>query len=124
MFGEKSLMFIDERLIALLDFTRQFFGKPITINNWHLKGGTYQESGFRTPTTKTGAPLSQHRFGRAADIKVEGMSPFDVYNEILHNEKAFMELGLTTMEDIAHTPTWNHLDIRYQGEDKIVIVKP
>lgn len=122
-FGENSIWFIDPRLIKLAVFCRTFWGKPITINNWHI-GGKSQERGFREPTSTVGASLSQHRFGRAIDITVKGMTPQEVYKSILDNEKAFMEQGLTTLEDIKDTPTWNHLDIRNTGLNKILIVKP
>lgn len=124
VYGDRSWQFVDERLMHLLDFIREHFNKPVTINSWHEKG-QYKESGFRLPDTTTGGKLSQHKHGRAADIKVEGMTPQQVYKEILDNEKLFMDHGLTTMEDIEDTPTWVHVDIRYQnGAEHIVIVNP
>lgn len=124
IWGERSLQFIDERLIILLDFTREFFNKPLIINNWHLKG-SYNESCFRMPDTAVGGKLSQHKFGRAADIKIPGLTSRQIYDEILNHEKIFMAAGLTTMENIDATPTWVHIDIRYQGEaEKIIIVNP
>lgn len=122
-FGENSWWFIDSHLVELLDFMREYWGKPITINNWH-EGKERQESGFRLPKTETGGDLSQHKFGRAADIHVEGMTPEEVYNDIIANQNIFMEHGLTTMEDITMTKTWNHVDIRDTGKDYILIVKP
>lgn len=120
-YGENSNWFVDPRLKKLANVTRKFFNKPVTINNWH-NGGQYNERGFREPGTGTGASLSQHRFGRAMDFTVAGMTPVQVYNTILANEKLFMDNGLTTMERIEDTPTWNHFDIRYTGLNKLLIV--
>ena len=44
--------------------------------------------------------------------------------EILKNESGWMEVGVTTLEDAAYSPTWCHLDIRDTGLDNIFIVKP
>ncbi len=122
-FEENSNWFVDPRIRKLANFVRVYFGRPVTINNW-LWGGQFNESGFREPTSTTGANLSQHRFGRAIDIKVSGMTPKQVYDAILLNEKVFMEQGLTCMENIAFTPTWVHLDVRNTGLNKILIVNP
>lgn len=122
-YGENSKWFIDPRIIKLANFTRKFFNKSVTINNW-LWGGTLDERGFRDPASSTGGKLSQHRFGRAIDINVASMTPKAVYEAILANKEVFMEAGLTCMEDINDTPTWCHLDIRWTGEKNIKIVKP
>lgn len=123
IWGERSIYFIDRRLVILADFMRDFFGAPITINNWHT-GGTLRFCGYRPPDTKTGGFLSQHKFGRAIDLDVQGMASQKVYETIIKNEKQFMIAGLTTMEDINSTPTWNHLDIRWTENNFIQIVKP
>ncbi len=122
-FGESSNWFVDPRLRKLANFVRTFFGKSVTINNWAW-GGQFDQSGFREPASTTGAPLSQHRFGRAMDIKIAGMTPREVYNAILANEKVFMDAGLTCMENIDATPTWTHLDMRQTGSNRILIVNP
>lgn len=131
-FGEKSIWFVDPRIVQLAQFTRDYFGKSITINNWYDEGDAFQKalpderqySGFREPACTIGGKLSQHRYGRAIDIRVSGLTPQEVYQAILAAEKQFMEAGLTTLEDIRDTPTWNHLDIRHTGLDKILIVRP
>lgn len=122
-YGEKSIWFIDPRIQKLANFTRKFFGRSVTINNW-LWNGSLNQRGFREPESTVGGKLSQHRLSRAIDINVAGMTPKAVYDAILLNEKAFMEAGLTCMEDIADTPAHTHLDIRQTGLNKILIVKP
>lgn len=121
--GERSWWFIDHDLVVVLDFMREYYGVPVTVNNWHI-GGKYTERGFRTPTTKTGGKLSQHRFGRGADVAVKGLTPKQVYMDILKNEKMFLSVGLTAMEDISDTPTWVHIDTRWTELNGILVVKP
>lgn len=131
-FGEKSHWFVDRRTVELAQFTRDFFGKSMTINNWWDADDSEQDalpserqySGFREPSCTIGGTMSQHRWGRAIDIRISGMTPREVYTAILSAKEKFMAAGLTTLEDIRDTPTWNHLDIRYTGKREILIVRP
>lgn len=64
------LVKIDPLLIELLQKLRDKLGKPITVT-----------SGYRTPEYNRkigGSPNSQHLLGKAADIKVAGVSPREV----------------------------------------------
>ena len=122
-FGDHAWQFIDPRLIVLADFVRDFFSKPVTINNWD-SGGTLTMRGFRTPDTSVGGTLSQHKFGRAIDININDLTPVQIYSIISESSAKFMKAGLTTMENINFTTSWNHLDIRYTGMDSIKIVTP
>lgn len=63
-------VFIDSALVELLEQLRAHFGKPVTIT-----------SAYRTPAHNVkagGATFSQHLYGRAADIRVQGVSVEDV----------------------------------------------
>lgn len=63
---------IDSRLVELLQKIRDHFGKPVNIN-----------SAYRTPTYNAkigGAKDSQHMYGIAADIWLEGVTPKQVYD--------------------------------------------
>ena len=67
--GTDTVM-VDEVLTVVLQCIREHFGKPVTIT-----------SGYRTPAHNAavgGAKSSQHLLGRAADIRVEGVSVEDV----------------------------------------------
>ena len=60
-----DVVMIDESLVMLLQCIREHFGRPITIT-----------SGYRTAAHNKsvgGAAYSQHLYGRAADIRVQGI---------------------------------------------------
>lgn len=67
--GTDTVM-VDEVLTVVLQCIREHFGKPVVIT-----------SGYRTAAHNAavgGAKSSQHMLGRAADIRVEGVSVEDV----------------------------------------------
>lgn len=117
--ADKSIELIDPRIIGIAQFFRDYFGQPITINNWH-KGGGYKESGLRRFLTKTGAKFSQHKFGRAIDMKIQDVDPEEARQEIRKHWDKFKTCGMTTIED--GTPTWLHVDCRYTGTDTLLII--
>lgn len=113
--GIKSAWMIDPKIVAVCDLLRELTGLPVKVNNWHYyKPGQqkYVASGLRAKWERTGAELSQHRLGRAADVKIVGMSPTQIFNLIMVHSEAFAAVGLSTMEDLRDTKTWNHLDCR------------
>ena len=120
-FGAASRWFLDPQMLDLAQFYRDWFDAPITVNNWHY-GGQFTERGFRVPDTNVGARLSQHKFGRAFDCNVRGMTPDEVRAEILSNEDLFMRKGLTTLESGDIATTWVHSDIRSTNKNEIMIV--
>lgn len=122
-YGVSSIWYIRPHLVKVAQFTRTYFGKPITINNWY-KGGSFTERGFRLPDSTTGARLSQHKLGGAFDFTVEGMTPNEVRYAILKDEQTFLEQGLTTLEHEDYATTWVHADIRWTNMNKILIVRP
>ena len=81
-------------LIELLENTRAHFGVPIVIN-----------SGYRCPKHNKavgGALHSQHMEGTAADIRIHGVTPDDVYNYF----SKWHEGGLGKYK------TFTHVDVR------------
>jgi len=94
---------IDDELVALLQAVRDRFGRPVVIT-----------SGYRTQAHNRavgGAANSQHLYGRAADVRVEGVSPEQV--------AAYAETLLPGRGGIGRYPAnktraagWVHLDVR------------
>jgi len=118
--GIIPVSYIDEKLLKLLDFMRDFFAMSITINN-SFTGGSYNESGLRIPGMKNYKPWSQHSFGRAADIKLK-IHSFDVQKTIRENKKLFMSNGLTGIE--THTDGWTHVTSANLGTNKLALIPP
>ncbi len=106
--GNRAWQFLDPRMLEMLDKFRSVFGKTV-VNNWHL-GGSFQESGLREWGTRTGAVMSQHKFGGAIDAKVAGKSPIEITDYILLHRDDFP--WITTIEDPMKTKTWLHWDVR------------
>ena len=100
--GTDTVM-VDEVLTVVLQCIREHFGKPVTIT-----------SGYRTPAHNAavgGAKSSQHLLGRAADIRVQGVSVEDV--------AAYAESLMPDWGGVGRYPVkagratgWVHLDTR------------
>ncbi len=89
-------VFIDSDLVNILQKIRAHFGKAVTIT-----------SAYRTPTKNKacgGSAYSQHLYGRAADIKVNGVTPKKVAE---YAEKLLKNSG-----GIGVYKTFTHIDVR------------
>lgn len=90
-------VFISTKLVEILEQIRQHFGQAVTIT-----------SGYRTvshnATIPNSSKKSQHLFGLAADIKVNGYSPETVY--------AYAETLLPGTGGIGIYDTIVHVDVR------------
>lgn len=120
-YGEKSWMFIDEKLIKVLDLLREHFNKPVIVNNWCF-GGNLHQRGLRANkdemvVNKKDYYISQHCLGKAVDFNVKGMTAQEVYEEILKSKDKFYLIS--RIENIKNTPTWIHIDVANQ--DKFTI---
>jgi uncharacterized protein YcbK (DUF882 family) len=90
-----DVVLINPSLISLLEKIREHFGKPVVV-----------VSGYRTPkynkSLSGAANNSQHMYGNAADIKIQGVSPREIYNWMNSWHKG----GLGVY------PTFTHVDVR------------
>lgn len=89
-------VFIDTELVNVLQKIRTHFGKSVTIT-----------SAYRTPTKNKacgGSTYSQHLYGRAADVKISGVSPKKV--------AAYAETLLKNKGGIGIYSTFTHIDTR------------
>lgn len=125
-FGAYSMRYIDANLVNIAQLIRTLSGKPTTINNWYNNSGhKYIDSGLRNFYKNKYGKWSVHLFGKAIDVKVQDMTPGQVWrNIILQNLDQFKAIGLTTIEDLNYTPTWIHLSTEWTNQEEIRIVKP
>ena len=89
-------IFVDSDLVNILQKVRTHFGAAVTIT-----------SAYRTPGKNKavgGETYSQHLYGRAADIKVKGVSPKKV--------AAYAETLLKNKGGIGIYSTFVHVDVR------------
>lgn len=89
-------VFIDTELVTVLQKIRTHFGKSVSIT-----------SAYRTPTKNKavgGSTYSQHLYGRAADVKISGVSPKKV--------AAYAETLLKNKGGIGIYSTFTHIDVR------------
>ena len=118
--GERAWELLDVYALVTLDQLRERFGK-MTVNDWHWDG-QFKYSGLRPEGGSTGNWWSQHRFGRAFDIKPKETTPQEVHAEILKTQDKFPHLRV--LEAIAATPTWVHFDTRGHTRSGIWVVNP
>jgi len=97
------------KLVGQLQFLRDYTGRAITVN-----------SGYRSPehNAKIGGAhkiingkrveTSQHVFGKAADITIEGLKPAEVYKLI----DELIDMGLMLQGGLGSYESFTHYDIR------------
>jgi uncharacterized protein YcbK (DUF882 family) len=122
--GEQSIALIDWRMLWTMDMIREYFNKPITINNWHINGNR-EWSGIRYSNSPYYSQYSQHSYGRAIDFLVQDIESSEVRKTIINNvnEEAFKYI--TTVEDFEGME-WIHIDCRVltNNQSRYLIVKP
>jgi hypothetical protein len=95
--------------------------------NGPLNGRIFRESGLRRSDTATGAKMSQHKSGRAFDLKPRDTTVKAIYEWIIANQSEAYAMGIRRVEDIRDTPTWLHFDTKDTGPQwvgKIQVVRP
>lgn len=100
----------DERLLRSIDTIREQFG-PMTVNDWHI-GGNNELRGYRPPSCVIGADLSQHRFGRAADLIPSRADADEIRNDIIEDQmgRPYRYIGGLEMKI-----SWLHIDVRQRN---------
>jgi len=113
-FGERSFMFIDDRLLRLIDGLRIKFGAA-TINNYDY-GGNRKYSGLRTPDSDHYNPTSQHSFGRAVDIIFSKVSAKYIREQIKKDPNYWLSAAGCESITLEDDVSWLHIDIRNSGK--------
>lgn len=118
--GARAWELLQVPALVTLDQLRRKFGR-LVVNDWHA-GGKFKESGLREFGAATGAKYSQHKFGGGFDVKPRDATVVEMFDYIRANPAQFPHL--TTLEDVAFTPTWLHFDVRNHAHAGILVVKP
>lgn len=111
---------LDDRLLETCDDVRDLLGTPCTINTY-ARGGLRVWCGLRTPECKIGAPKSQHRLGRAADIHPRGMDA-EMARTIVRNAVAAGRLP--HLGGVELDVSWLHIDVRPRVGGKVKWFRP
>ena len=106
--GVTDTSLLDPKLLQLIDEIRELLGVPCTINDY-ASGGTRQWCGLRTPACTIGAPKSQHRLGKAADMHPIGMTAEQARAKV---KKAVAEGKLKNLGGVEDGVSWLHVDVR------------
>ena len=96
-------VFVDTRLVQVLQSIRDHFGKPVVITSAYRTAAHNKAVG--------GAAYSQHCYGRAADIRVQGVP---VETLAAYAEKLLPDTGGIGRYPVrSGRPTgWVHVDVR------------
>lgn len=129
--GENAWNFLDDRLLeTILILRRDILKVPLVCNDWAF-GGKNSQRGLRSNVSalvksKTDANtlyLSQHIFGKAVDFVSSKMSAEDMRKLIKQNASKLPYP--IRVEDGASAPTWLHIDVMndMNQKDKIYFFK-
>lgn len=122
----KNSWFYTPFMVQFAQLLRDRFNTPVFINTYLLGtpdvlGAIFTDSGFRSPESNVGAPLSQHRFKCAIDAKIPAFQAEEIREDIRKNYSVYRDIGLTTIEQ--ETSTWVHGDSRITNQDTLFEVK-
>lgn len=87
----------------ILEPLRQHFGAPVIVT-----------SGFRSPAVNShfgGEPDSQHLFGQAADIHIQGIANADIWRQI-DSEMTFDQVIAEELQETDGAAGWIHVSFR------------
>jgi len=124
-YKDKSIRFLNPKLISIAECFKNRFNTDVVINNWHKYNDVeyfFNFSGYRPPDCKKGSFMSRHKQGLAIDIKIRGLSSTEIEKDIISNfDLMYKKSGLTTIE------TGNkhhiHLSCEWTMLDKLNIIE-
>lgn len=118
--GDRAMVHVDERIVESLDQIRDFFGVPVTVNNWHV-GGSFKYRCYRPEGCSIGAQRSMHKMDPcgAADCDVFGIDARKVRVTILANAQKFPHI-----RRMENSVNWVHIDIKPHDGTGIILFNP
>jgi len=108
----------DDRLLYSMDRLRKRYG-PLVANDWYW-GGRNQFRGWRPTDCGIGAEWSQHKYGRAIDLKPVKVSVDQIRADILGNPFCEDFKFITCVE---MGVSWLHMDVRNHDKAKYGILR-
>lgn len=94
-YGSRATRFLPTQLIEFTQGIRDFFGKPMTVNN-KVYGGKWNYRAVRYAGCNVGTPMGEHYRGMAIDFNIRGLTDLEVRQALVDNYK---DLGVTIIED-------------------------
>jgi hypothetical protein len=110
-YGDRLWTLFDVRVLWTLDMLRDYYGAA-AMNNWETEkrwAARMQFRGWRPMDAGVGAALSQHKWGRAADVVFRDVSAEVVRQELRKDPDAERFQHITCIEAGV---TWFHFDVR------------
>ncbi len=111
---------LDDQLIETADDVRGILGVPCWANNYAY-GGKRVACGWRSPTSRVGAPNSYHKRGQAVDLHPEGMTANEARAKI---REAIDDGKLPHVGGVELGVPWLHIDIRPRRAGKVLWFNP
>lgn len=108
---------LEPRMLWTLDALRERFG-PIACNDWR-SGGHNRYRGLRPHDCTTGAALSDHKFGRAADLVPLRAGVDEVRAAIRAEPDRETFKHITVVEEDV---PWLHLGFRNRDRDRLGVL--
>lgn len=118
--GDEALTLFRPGALDALDDLRDFFGVPVTVNNWQA-GGQFEWRGYRTPekAAALGAPHSRHAVGDAFDCDIDGWFADMARQQIVAHKDDPL---LARIQRLEGGVSWVHFDLM-QVTDRIHVFK-
>jgi len=110
---DRDIRFLDIGLIQDIQKIREYFNKPLTIND----GKMFNWRGLRTPEFNKYNPESMHSWWRAYDFHIEGIEVDEIRQHIINNR----DLSYRSVSAIEEGVNWIHVDSRYRPDDTLLI---
>lgn len=118
--GDLLWLIFDDRVLITLDRLHRRYDRAMTVNDWLWnRNNPFNYRGYRPPDCVVGAMLSQHRYGRAIDTDIKGVSAHEVRKDIRNNENDPDFEYITRIEDDVN---WLHFDVGNWIKEKLGIL--
>lgn len=113
-FYEKSIYFIDKKLIDCIEQLRTYFNTVLTFNTW-FTGGDINNAGFVIDNIVK----DQRSYGRGVNIYFPKGTNYDTIRETIRNKyDTFRKMGISTIK--TGTKDYLYIDVRWTNMDKLL----